>query len=159
MGLIGMFPYASIDLFMFETLKRKMIARNMRLKGVRHEEDALPGNFTLALMGGFSGAIGASAVYPLNLLRTRLQSQGTAGHPRTYTGIVDVTKQTLQYEGVKGLFKGLTPNLLKVVPAVSIVSHRSTTSDAETYANSHFADVRRLREYQEGLAFALKRRL
>lgn len=122
MGLLGMFPYASIDLFMFETLKRKMIARNMRLKGVKHEEDALPGNFTLALMGGFSGAIGASAVYPLNLLRTRLQSQGTVGHPRTYTGIVDVTKQTLKYEGVKGLFKGLTPNLLKVVPAVSIVS-------------------------------------
>ena len=122
MGLIGMFPYASIDLFMFETLKKRYIARKMRLNGLKHEEDAQPGNFTLALIGGCSGAVGASAVYPLNLLRTRLQSQGTVGHPRTYTGIVDVTKQTLKYEGVKGLFKGLTPNLLKVVPAVSIVS-------------------------------------
>jgi solute carrier family 25 phosphate transporter 23/24/25/41 len=33
---------------------------------------------------------------------------------------VDVTQQTLKGEGVRGLFKGLTPNLLKVVPAVSI---------------------------------------
>lgn len=123
MGLVGMFPYAAIDLFMFESLKKAVIKRNMRLNPqCRREEDALPNSFTLALMGGFSGAIGASAVYPLNLLRTRLQSQGTKGHPRTYTGIVDVTRQTIRGEGWRGLFKGLTPNLLKVVPAVSIVS-------------------------------------
>ncbi|EMC91523.1 hypothetical protein BAUCODRAFT_295816 [Baudoinia panamericana UAMH 10762] len=120
MGLVGMFPYAAIDLFTFESSKKYMVKRNMKLYGYKHEEDALPGNFTLALMGGFSGAIGASIVYPINLLRTRLQSQGTAIHPRTYTGIVDVTRQTLKGEGVRGLFKGLTPNLLKVVPAVSI---------------------------------------
>lgn len=122
MGLIGMFPYAAIDLSVFETLKKKMVARNRRLNpALKHDEDALPGNFYLALMGGFSGAIGASAVYPINLLRTRLQSQGTPGHPRTYTGIMDVTRQTLKGEGVRGLFKGLTPNLFKVVPSVSIV--------------------------------------
>ena len=121
MGLVGMFPYAAIDLSVFETLKKRVIARNKRNNpDLKHDEDALPGNFSMALMGGFSGAIGASIVYPLNLLRTRLQSQGTASHPRTYTGIVDVTRQTLQGEGVRGLFKGLTPNLLKVVPAVSI---------------------------------------
>ncbi|KAF2164842.1 hypothetical protein M409DRAFT_24747 [Zasmidium cellare ATCC 36951] len=121
MGLVGMFPYAAIDLSVFETLKKKIIARKRRLDPtIKHDEDALPGNFSLALMGGFSGAIGASVVYPINLLRTRLQSQGTASHPRTYTGIMDVTRQTLKGEGVRGLFKGLTPNLLKVVPAVSI---------------------------------------
>lgn len=122
MGLVGMFPYSAIDLFIFERLKRTIVKRNMRLRNTRHEEDALPGNFSLALIGGFSGAVGASAVYPVNLLRTRLQSQGTTQHPRTYTGIMDVTRQTIQGEGVRGLFKGLTPNLLKVVPAVSIVS-------------------------------------
>lgn len=120
MGLVGMFPYSAIDLFIFERLKRTIVKRNMRLHALKHEEDALPGNFSLALIGGFSGAIGASAVYPVNLLRTRLQSQGTSQHPRTYTGIVDVTRQTIKGEGVRGLFKGLTPNLLKVVPAVSI---------------------------------------
>ncbi|KAK6435533.1 hypothetical protein LTR95_008276 [Oleoguttula sp. CCFEE 5521] len=120
MGLAGMFPYAAIDLFLFETFKKRIVARNMKLKGIKHEEDALPGNFTLALMGGCSGALGASVVYPVNLLRTRLQSQGTALHPPTYTGIMDVTRRTIANEGWRGLFKGLTPNLLKVVPAVSI---------------------------------------
>nr|POE51910.1 calcium-binding mitochondrial carrier sal1 [Quercus suber] len=79
MGLIGMFPYAAIDLFTFETLKRKLVAKNMKKLGVEHEEDALPNNFTLAIMGGCSGAFGASVVYPLNLLRTRLQSQDIEG--------------------------------------------------------------------------------
>ncbi|KIW06714.1 hypothetical protein, variant [Verruconis gallopava] len=119
MGLIGIFPYAAIDMGTFEYLKRQIAVRNARKRGC-HEDDAQPSSFTTACVGGFSGALGASVVYPLNLLRTRLQSQGTVLHPRTYSGIRDVFQQTIQGEGVRGLFKGLTPNLLKVVPAVSI---------------------------------------
>lgn len=121
MGLVGMFPYSAIDLGTFEYLKRTIISRNAIARGCR-EEDAAPGSIATATIGGFSGALGASLVYPLNLLRTRLQTQGTAQHPRTYKGIMDVTRQTIKGEGIRGLFKGLTPNLLKVVPAVSIVS-------------------------------------
>ncbi|KAI9852335.1 MAG: hypothetical protein M1838_001040 [Thelocarpon superellum] len=119
MGLVGMFPYAAIDLGTFEYLKRSIASRNAKLRGC-HEEDAAPGSLTTAGIGAVSGALGASIVYPLNLLRTRLQAQGTAIHPPTYTGIVDVTRKTISREGVRGLFKGITPNLLKVVPAVSI---------------------------------------
>jgi solute carrier family 25 phosphate transporter 23/24/25/41 len=119
MGLIGIFPYAAIDMGTFEYLKRRIAVRNAKNRGC-HEDDAQPSSFATAFVGGFSGALGASIVYPLNLLRTRLQSQGTILHPRTYTGITDVFHQTIEGEGVRGLFKGLTPNLLKVVPAVSI---------------------------------------
>ena len=119
MGLFGIFPYAALDLGTFEYLKRYVARRNAKRLGC-HESDAEPGGFMTAAIGGFSGAFGASAVYPLNVLRTRLQSQGTVMHPKTYTGIMDVTRQTIQGEGVRGLFRGLTPNLLKVVPAVSI---------------------------------------
>lgn len=120
MGLVGMFPYAAIDLSTFEYLKSKVTARKARIKKC-HEDDAGPGGFTTAMIGGFSGALGATVVYPINLLRTRLQSQGTILHPRTYPGgIRHVFQQTIKGEGLRGLFKGLTPNLLKVVPAVSI---------------------------------------
>ena len=121
MGLVGMFPYSAIDLTTFEYLKRFWTARNALALGCSKENrDAAPGNFATGAMGACSGAIGATAVYPINLLRTRLQTQGTAIHPRTYTGIVDVTLKTIKGEGIQGLFKGVTPNLLKVMPAVSI---------------------------------------
>jgi solute carrier family 25 (mitochondrial phosphate transporter), member 23/24/25/41 len=120
-GLIGMFPYSAIDLATFEYLKSKITNRNVRKHGC-HEDDGAPNSAATAVIGGFSGAVGASMVYPLNLLRTRLQSQGTVLHQRTYTGLWDVTVQTIKGEGVRGLFKGLTPNLVKVVPSVAIVS-------------------------------------
>jgi len=123
MGVVGMFPYAAIDLGTFELVKKTYIARNVKKYNIS-PEDAAPGAVATAAIGGASGALGASIVYPLNLLRTRLQTQGTKAHSRTYTGIRDVWQQTVKGEGYRGLFKGLTPNLLKVVPAVSIVSAR-----------------------------------
>lgn len=119
MGLIGVFPYSAIDLTTFEYLKTAISARNARLRRCT-EDNAQPGNVMTAGIGAFSGALGATVVYPLNLLRTRLQSQGTAIHPPVYEGMWDVAVKTVRGEGWRGLFKGITPNLLKVVPAVSI---------------------------------------
>ncbi|KAK3345362.1 mitochondrial carrier domain-containing protein [Neurospora tetraspora] len=119
LGLIGMFPYSAIDIGTFEFLKKSYRLAKAKYYDV-HEDDAAPGNVTLGVLGASSGALGATVVYPLNVLRTRLQTQGTAMHPPTYTGFVDVLTKTVRNEGVRGLYKGLTPNLLKVAPALSI---------------------------------------
>lgn len=119
MGLIGMFPYSAIDMGTFELLKKTLTSYKSRYYGI-HEEDAAPGNFATGIIGATSGAFGATVVYPLNVLRTRLQTQGTVMHPPTYTGIWDVAHKTIRNEGVRGLYKGLTPNILKVAPALSI---------------------------------------
>jgi solute carrier family 25 (mitochondrial phosphate transporter), member 23/24/25/41 len=119
MGLLGMFPYSAIDLFIFENLKRLLLARKARIHRC-HEEDVPIGNVATGAIGALSGAVSATVVYPLNLLRTRLQAQGTVLHPPTYSGVWDVTRKTIRGEGVVGLFRGVTPNLLKVAPAVSI---------------------------------------
>ncbi|KAI3341641.1 mitochondrial carrier domain-containing protein [Ustulina deusta] len=119
MGLIGMFPYSAIDMGTFEFLKTNYIQYKARSSGC-HEEDAQPSTFATGIMGASSGAFGASVVYPLNVLRTRLQTQGTSMHPARYTGIWDVAQKTVKNEGVRGLYKGLMPNLLKVAPALSI---------------------------------------
>lgn len=58
--------------------------------------------------------------YPLALIRTRLQAQGVGGRPVKYQGMGDVLRQTLAKEGVRGLYKGLLPNLLKLAPAAGI---------------------------------------
>jgi len=118
MGLVGMFPYSAIDLGTFEYLKSSIAARKLRMG--YSQTDSAPGSFATGCIGALSGSLGASVVYPINLLRTRLQAQGTVLHPPTYEGIWDVAQKTVKNEGVQGLFKGITPNLLKVVPAVSI---------------------------------------
>lgn len=119
MGLVGMFPYSAIDMGTFEFLKtsyRKWRGRQTNT----HPDDVVTGNIVTGVMGASSGAFGASIVYPLNVLRTRLQTQGTVMHRETYTGIVDVARKTVRKEGYRALYKGLTPNLLKVAPALSI---------------------------------------
>ncbi|KAG0315122.1 hypothetical protein BGZ99_007671 [Dissophora globulifera] len=123
-SLVGIFPYAAIDLSVFETLKFGY----MRWKAGVHEGDEgseeksleRPSVFVLLACGTISGSVGATSVYPLSLVRTRLQAQGTPQHPQTYTSTLDVFRKTFEQEGVRGFYKGMVPTLTKVVPAVSI---------------------------------------
>jgi len=110
-SLLGMIPYAGIDLAAYETFKD--MSRQYILKG----ED--PGPVVQLGCGTVSGALGATCVYPLQLIRTRLQAQ-PMNSPSRYKGMSDVFWRTLQKEGFSGFYKGLFPNLLKVAPAASI---------------------------------------
>ncbi|XP_047341711.1 calcium-dependent mitochondrial ATP-magnesium/phosphate carrier protein 2-like isoform X2 [Impatiens glandulifera] len=105
-SLLGIIPYAGIDLAAYETLKD--MSRRYAL------QDHEPGPMTQLGCGMISGALGASCVYPLQVIRTRMQAQ------KTNSGMTDVFRRTLQNEGIRGFYKGILPNLLKVVPAASI---------------------------------------
>lgn len=118
-GTSGIFPYAALDLGTFSTIKTMLIRREAKSLGVPEDQVKLP-NYIILSLGALSGTFGATVVYPINLLRTRLQAQGTYAHPYRYDGFKDVLMKTVQREGVPGLFKGLVPNLAKVAPAVSI---------------------------------------
>ena len=92
----------------------------LKLASMRYHEGEDPSNIELLACGSVSGSIGATSVYPLNLLRTRLQASGTPAHPQSYAGFFDVLNKTYANEGVRGFYRGLIPTLAKVVPAVSI---------------------------------------
>ncbi|KAK4688162.1 hypothetical protein P7C73_g1947, partial [Tremellales sp. Uapishka_1] len=111
LGLVGVFPYSAIDMGTYETLKNTYC----RSRGIDEPEV-----FAVLSFGALSGSIGAASVYPINLLRTRLQASGSSGHPQVYTGFMDVARQTLAREGWRGLYKGLLPSILKVGPAVGV---------------------------------------
>lgn len=42
------------------------------------------------------------------------------GVPLKYTGMFDVVFKTVKNEGIRGMYKGLTPNLMKIAPAAGI---------------------------------------
>jgi solute carrier family 25 (mitochondrial phosphate transporter), member 23/24/25/41 len=60
-------------------------------------------------------------MYSFSLLNNtcRLQAE-TANSVTAYRGMTDCFRKTLQSEGISAFYKGLIPNLLKVMPAASI---------------------------------------
>lgn len=86
----------------------------LKLAYLRSTGKEEPGVLALLACGSISGSIGATSVYPLNLVRTRLQASGSSGHPQKYTGIMDVVQITYARDGWRGFYRGLLPTLAKV---------------------------------------------
>jgi solute carrier family 25 (mitochondrial phosphate transporter), member 23/24/25/41 len=86
----------------------------LKLAYLRSTEKDEPGVLALLAFGSISGSVGATMVYPLNLVRTRLQASGSSGHPERYSGIADVVRKTYGRDGWRGFYRGLVPTLAKV---------------------------------------------
>ena len=86
----------------------------LKLAYARSTGQPEPSVLAMLAFGSISGSVGATSVYPLNLVRTRLQASGSSGHPQRYTGVMDVVYKTYAREGWKGFYKGLAPTLAKV---------------------------------------------
>ncbi|XP_072287689.1 mitochondrial adenyl nucleotide antiporter SLC25A25 isoform X3 [Pyxicephalus adspersus] len=111
-NMLGIIPYAGIDLAVYETLKNAWLNRYAT-------SSADPGVFVLLACGTISSTCGQLASYPLALVRTRMQAQASIeGAPQVTMS--SLFKQIIQTEGAIGLYRGLAPNFMKVIPAVSI---------------------------------------
>ncbi|KAM9244726.1 mitochondrial adenyl nucleotide antiporter SLC25A23 isoform 1-T1 [Trichechus inunguis] len=111
-NMLGIIPYAGIDLAVYETLK------NQWLQQYSHDS-ADPGILVLLACGTISCTCGQIASYPLALVRTRMQAQAsTEGAPQL--SMLGLLRHILSQEGVRGLYRGIAPNFMKVIPAVSI---------------------------------------
>ncbi|GAA5814602.1 hypothetical protein MFLAVUS_008101 [Mucor flavus] len=124
MSLMGVFPYQALDMGIYETLKVSYLQSMDKASHMNNlpagAEKPHPNVLVLWMCGMVSGSIGASSVYPLNMIRTRLQAQGTVAHPYVYTSAWDVAHKTYRADGIRGFYKGLGPTLFKVVPSISI---------------------------------------
>lgn len=109
-SLLGIIPYAAVDLAIYSNLKDFYMEKY----------ESLPSVWILLSCGAFSSIWGQTISYPLTLIRTKLQSQGIQQENKEFDGIRDCVKKIYKAEGVTGFYKGFTPNLLKSVPAVAI---------------------------------------
>uniref|UniRef100_A0A3B1JS23 EF-hand domain-containing protein n=1 Tax=Astyanax mexicanus TaxID=7994 RepID=A0A3B1JS23_ASTMX len=108
-NLLGIIPYAGIDLAVYESLKNAWLSHYAR-------DTANPGVLVLLGCGTVSSTCGQLASYPLALVRTRMQAQGTAQQ----MSMRSLMKSIVMKEGFLGLYRGILPNFMKVIPAVSI---------------------------------------
>uniref|UniRef100_A0A069DSI1 Solute carrier family 25 member 32 n=1 Tax=Panstrongylus megistus TaxID=65343 RepID=A0A069DSI1_9HEMI len=77
--------------------------------------DAKLGTFEYLGFAATSKLLAASVTYPYQVVRARLQDQY-----HSYNGTFDCIQQTWRHEGIRGFYKGLSPNLTRVVPATMI---------------------------------------
>ena len=97
--LAGIIPYAGTSFAVYETL--------------RSDETTMGKRF---LIGAVAGIIAQATTYPLDVIRRRMQVS-----PLEYTSVVSTFRRICTNEGViKGLYKGLSMNVIKGPIAVAI---------------------------------------
>jgi len=70
-----------------------------------------PGPLRILFLGGVAGLSAQTVCYPLDTIRRRMQVKGTH-----YTSIANAFSTIYEKETLRGFYKGMLPNAIKVVP-------------------------------------------
>ncbi|KAJ0987907.1 hypothetical protein J5N97_006263 [Dioscorea zingiberensis] len=109
-SLIGVVPYAAANYYTYDTLKK------VYRKAFKREDI---GNIATLLIGSAAAAISSSATFPLEVARKHMQA-GAVGGRQVYKNMLHALLTIMEKEGVGGLYKGLGPSCMKLVPAAGI---------------------------------------
>lgn len=72
-------------------------------------------------LGSIAGAFGAFMVYPIDLVKTRMQNQRSVRPgERLYENSIDCARKVIRNEGFRGLYSGVLPQLVGVAPEKAI---------------------------------------
>lgn len=118
-NMVGIIFYRGIEMGIYSSAQQSIMLYRMQLQNLtRH--DAMLNSAEVGAVAMVSSFIAQTFTYPLNVVRTRLQTQGTNGREKRYNGMIDCTVKIIRTKGVATLFSGLLPNYLKAVPASTI---------------------------------------
>lgn len=96
------------------------IARGLTPDPKHFLQDLIEGIYHFGL-GAVAGGFGASVVYPIDLVKTRMQNQRSSIVGQLmYKNSLDCFKKVVKNEGFKGLYSGLGPQLIGVAPEKAI---------------------------------------
>ncbi|XP_047151181.1 adenine nucleotide transporter BT1, chloroplastic/mitochondrial-like [Vigna umbellata] len=109
-SLIGVIPYSATNYFAYDTL-RKAYRKIFKKEKI--------GNIETLLIGSAAGAISSSATFPLEVARKHMQVGALSGR-QIYKNVIHALASILEQEGIQGLYKGLGPSCMKLVPAAGI---------------------------------------
>ncbi|KAG0049216.1 Mitochondrial carrier protein ymc2 [Gryganskiella cystojenkinii] len=94
-----------------------LVQRAMRL------ENKERGELSTVKVVGYGACAGYAmwmTVYPIDVIKSKLQTDGFSAATRQYSSAVDCARQTLAKEGVAGFFKGFAPCILRAAPANAV---------------------------------------
>ncbi|PTB47234.1 hypothetical protein M441DRAFT_128579 [Trichoderma asperellum CBS 433.97] len=105
----GVAPYVGLNFMVYESIRQAFTP----------EGDKNPSALRKLLAGAISGAVAQTCTYPFDVLRRRFQINTMSGMGYQYKSITDAVRVIILQEGIKGLYKGIVPNLLKVAPSMA----------------------------------------
>ncbi|KAI1332268.1 mitochondrial RNA-splicing protein MRS3 [Xylariaceae sp. FL0255] len=78
--------------------------------------------FTHCTAGAVAGGFAAALTTPMDVIKTMLQTRGTAADPelRSVNGFVAGCRLLYQREGMRGFFKGVRPRVITTMPSTAI---------------------------------------
>ncbi|CAL0323170.1 unnamed protein product [Lupinus luteus] len=109
-SLIGVIPYSATNYFAYDTL-RKAYRKFSKKEKI--------GNIETLLIGSAAGAISSTATFPLEVARKHMQVGALSGR-QVYKNVIHALATILEQEGIQGLYRGLGPSCMKLVPAAGI---------------------------------------
>ncbi|CAI5458751.1 unnamed protein product [Closterium sp. Yama58-4] len=109
-SLIGIVPYAGSNYFAYDTLRTlyKKITKKDKIEPL-----------ATLVIGSLAGAAAASATFPLEVARKQMQVGALKGRV-VYKGTLDCIQRIVQEQGIQGLYRGLVPSCVKLMPAAGI---------------------------------------
>lgn len=121
--VLAMIPYGGCNFYMFERLKYWCVNYAPTWTCYRAPNDKLVLNIpSKFLCGGIAGAIGQTAIYPLDVARRRMQLAMTSRETAIYSeSFVQTLILTYRSHGViRGLYRGMSVNYIRAVPMVAM---------------------------------------
>ncbi|KAL7123829.1 hypothetical protein ABFS83_14G009000 [Erythranthe nasuta] len=106
-ALLMVMPYTAIQFVVLQKLKT-LVSGSSRSEDHTHVSPYI--SFASGSVAGCAATIGT---YPFDLLRTILASQG---EPKVYPNMRSAFVHLLQSRGIRGLYGGLTPTLVEIIP-------------------------------------------
>lgn len=106
---MGVAPYVGLNFAVYEYARELFTPKDKQNPSVFGKLGA----------GAISGAVAQTLTYPFDVLRRRFQVVSMDGMGFQYNSVWHAFTTIIKNEGPKGLYKGLTANLLKVVPSMA----------------------------------------
>lgn len=121
--LIMNIPFHAVYFTAYETAKKYLISTRQYRNGnsLVHNNNEV-GGFSASLhclAGAGAGAAAAAATNPLDVVKTRLQTQGEVG-ARRYMGMAHALKAIAVEEGTSGLMRGVRARMMFHAPAAAV---------------------------------------
>lgn len=92
----------------------RLVQNAMNREGKRREELE---THKVILYGATAGYVFWFTVYPVDAIKSKMQTDGLSPAERKYKGVIDCAKVTWRQEGFIGFFRGFVPCLLRAAPA------------------------------------------